>query len=138
MHSRTIFAPVLKKIFTYQRIIALVFLAAFFVQTFRNTFYVIDYYANTAKYARNCENKEKTVVVHCFGKCQIVKKIKEEQKKDDQNPNRKTENRDEVFSSHSFLCTIENVAVTIPKTYTLETNADTREMSFGFFHPPQA
>lgn len=86
----------------FKQIIAFVFLLAFGVQTFSKAFIVFDYFANTKAYAKNCENKAKPIM-HCNGKCQMMKKLKQEEKKDEQNPERKSENKNEiVLSSKSF------------------------------------
>lgn len=79
------------------------FLAAFAIQTFNGAFIVVDYYANTGAYAKNCENKTRPMM-HCNGKCQMMKKLKEEQKKDAQYPERRGDNKNEiVISSKSFF-----------------------------------
>ena len=67
-------------------------------QTFSRFFIVIDYQLNKeyiAKYL--CENKDKPVL-KCNGKCQMMKKLQQEEKKDQQNPDRKAENKFEVIS----------------------------------------
>jgi len=78
------------------------FLVAFAMQTFYKAFIVVDYFTNTKAFAKNCENKA-IPQMHCNGKCQMMKKLKQEEKKDEQNPERKTENKNEIIlSSKSF------------------------------------
>lgn len=78
------------------------FLVAFAMQTFDKAFLVVDYFTNTKAFAKNCENKA-IPQMHCNGKCQMMKKLKQEEKKDEQNPERKTENKNEIIlSSKSF------------------------------------
>jgi hypothetical protein len=85
-----------------KQIIAFVFLSAFSAQSFSRAFVVFDYFANTKTYAKNCENKARPKM-HCNGKCQMMKKLKQEEKKEAQNPERKAENKDDlVLSSRSF------------------------------------
>jgi hypothetical protein len=72
----------------YRRLTAFIFIAAFLAQTFSRSFIIADYYADTAKYARNCVNKAKPKM-NCNGKCQMMKKLQEEEKKDQENPDRK-------------------------------------------------
>jgi hypothetical protein len=80
---------------------------AFASQTFNKAIIVLDYNTNTKSYAANCENKAKPKM-HCNGKCQMMKKLKEEEKKDQQNPERKSENKNEfVLSSRSFYPALE-------------------------------
>lgn len=63
---------------------------------------VLDYYRNNARYAAICENKAKPAL-KCNGKCQLQKKIKQEEEKNKQNPERKLENKNDVLSSRSFF-----------------------------------
>ncbi len=84
----------------YRQIIAFLLLFAFMLQTFSKTFIVAGYFTNTKAYAKNCENKAKPKM-RCNGKCQMMKKLKQEEKKDEQNPQRKIEN-EYVLSSKSF------------------------------------
>lgn len=86
----------------FKQLISLVFLAAFATQTFQKSFIVFDYFTNTGKYAKNCENKIMPAM-HCNGKCQMVKKLKQEDKKDEQNPERKAENKNEFVKSSELF-----------------------------------
>ncbi len=72
------------------------FLLAFALQTFSRAIIVFDYTVNSKSYARNCENKTRPQL-HCNGKCQMMKKLKQEERKDQQNPERKAENKNEVL-----------------------------------------
>ena len=51
----------------YLKYTGFILLLAFVAQTFSKTFIVAGYYANTAAYAKNCENKAKTKM-NCNGK----------------------------------------------------------------------
>jgi hypothetical protein len=84
---------------------ALFLLIAFAATVFNRAEIVIGYYANTNSYAKNCVNKN-LPMMHCNGKCQMTKKLQAEDKKDQQNPERKTENKDQVASSKSFFPTV--------------------------------
>lgn len=119
------------------RAIAAIFLmTAFAVQSFQKAVIVLDYYANTASFAKNCENKARPTL-HCNGKCQMIKKLKEEEKKDQQNPERKTENKDEVVSSKSHFVSLplksadgeKNISVFTESYIPTGTTPD-------IFHPP--
>lgn len=124
----------------YKRLIAVLFLTAFFAQTMSRTFLWADYYTNTAKYAKNCENKARPKM-HCNGKCQMMKKIQQEEKKDAENPERKSENKNEVLlSSKSFFATVTpefEVAINSQKI-PVHSNNGLVDRSLDFFHPPQA
>ena len=78
----------------YRRLAVLVMFTAFFGQTFYTSFIVADYYTNTQAFAKNCENIARPEL-HCNGKCQMIKKIKSEEKKEQQNPERR-DNKNEI------------------------------------------
>lgn len=124
---------------TYRYITAIVFLAAFLAQTFSKTLVIADYYTNTAKYAKNCENKAKPKM-HCNGKCQMMKKLQQEEKKDQENPERKAENKNEiVLSSKSFFTTVPYYSkYSIKKLYPALQSPKETDRSFEVFHPPSA
>jgi hypothetical protein len=81
---------------------AIFILMAFAAQSFQQAFIVLRYYTNTASFVKNCENKTRPAM-HCNGKCQMMKKLQEEEKRTGQAPERKLENSPEVLSSKSFF-----------------------------------
>jgi hypothetical protein len=98
----------------------------------------IDYYLRTAEYAKNCVNKSRPMM-HCNGKCQMAKKMMQEERKDQQAPERKSVNRNDItLSSKSFFA-----ALVVP--YEFETslkfysssNSTSVSRSLDIFHPPQ-
>lgn len=110
-------------------------LLAFLAQSFSKPFIVAGYFANTAAYAKNCENKARPKL-HCNGKCQMMKKLKQEENKDKQNPERKSENKNEVLSFKSFFATIHISAIKIKTIYPLSISSKAIDMPRSFFHPP--
>jgi len=135
-----IFAAILYSSIKYHHLIAIIFLAAFVAQTFSNAFIIVDYYTNTKKYVANCENKA-TPMMHCNGKCQMLKKLQEEQKKDQENPERRSENKNEItLSSKSFAPMLPAVCCLEVKSKNNfhDSNAKPVDHSFDIFHPPQA
>jgi len=110
---------------------------AFLAQTFSKSFIVADYYMNTGAFAKNCVNKAKPKM-HCNGKCQMMKKLKEQEKKEEQAPERKTELKTDVLSSKSFFTTL-NVPVTMEHIVFGDLPDRTPvEMPRSIFHPPGA
>src|SRR5262245_41735956 len=86
-----IFAPDLKYV-----ALILVFLGLL-VQSFNKLLIVLDLRLNSSCIAQNlCENRNKPQM-HCNGKCHRMKVMKQEQKKDQDNPERKAENKFEVI-----------------------------------------
>ncbi len=58
---------------------------------------ILGFYMNQAYIAKNlCVNRSKPEL-HCNGKCHLAKKMSEEDKKDRENPDRKTDSSNEVF-----------------------------------------
>ena len=121
----------------FKQITTVFLLFAFVAQTFGNGIVLLNYYTNTAAFAKNCINKTRPKM-HCNGKCQMMKKMQEEEKKDQQMPERKFEKKMEPISSKSFYCRV-TVPVTIPAiAIPYEILSPTRDISFDFFHPPQS
>ena len=122
----------------FKQVAAIFLILAFTAQTFSAGFAMLNYYANTAAFAKNCENKDKPKM-HCNGKCQMMKKLKQEQKQDQQNPERKSENKVDVLSSKSFFCnSVAAFSVITAKAVTVEKNYPLTHIAYAFFHPPQA
>jgi hypothetical protein len=108
---------------------------AFFAQTFSKGLIVANYYANTSAYAKNCINKVKPQM-HCNGKCQLMKKLKQEENKDSQNPERKNDLKiDLLFFSQNkqpllyIPCLIEN-------SFAQFQHQPTKDAATEIFHPP--
>jgi hypothetical protein len=118
------------------RITIVILLLAILGQTFYRVFIVTSYYANTDTYAKNCVNKVKPSL-HCNGKCQMMKKMKQEENKDKQTPERRN-NNEEVLSSKSFFISVQAVSAcklihAVGYTSSFPENRNTE-----FFHPPQS
>jgi hypothetical protein len=118
--------------------IASILFIALLAQTFDSAFITLGYYVNTSAYSKTCENKDKPML-HCCGKCQLRKKLLQEEK-DKQAADKRGENKNEVvLSSKSFFATIP----TIP-TYELHIQyprySGDKEMRMprSVFHPPSA
>ncbi len=88
----------------WKQLTAAIFLLAFMTSCFCRAAIVLDYYTNTTAFAKNCKNKARPQM-HCNGKCQMIKKFKQEEEKDENNPERKIENKNEPLSSQSFFTT---------------------------------
>lgn len=68
----------------------------------------------------------------------MMKKLQQEEKKDQENPERKGENKNEiVLSSKSFFTTVSNYRIHLTKRLypTLQSPKET-DRSFEVFHPP--
>lgn len=121
----------------YRQITVIVFFAAFLAQTFSKSFVIVDYYSNMNKYLEKCENKAK-IKMNCKGKCQMIKQIEQEEKKDKGNPDRKSENKIETldfFKPFFALETNYNLKLR-KKIYPNFQASKETDRSFEVFHPP--
>jgi hypothetical protein len=119
----------------YKQLTAAILLLAFMASTFCQAAIVANYYTNTAAYAKNCENKARPQM-HCNGKCQMMKKLQQEEKQNEENPDRKAENKNEIISINSFpglLCHITFISTSFLQITTINKPVD---MSYTFFRPP--
>ena len=111
-------------------------LIAFAAQSFSGAFIRLGYAINPAAFAKYCVNKAKPKL-RCNGKCQLMKKIKEEEKKEQENTERKLDYKVTILSSKSFFATINLVVTPYKITYPRTACSATVHRSLAVFHPPQ-
>jgi hypothetical protein len=110
-------------------------LLSFFAQTFQQAFTVLGFYTHQSYIASKlCENRYKPML-HCNGKCILAKKLRQEEKKDQQNPGRKLESRAEVFCCSSFAVDVPACWTPHPY-YSNYADAKSTDLAFSIFHPP--
>lgn len=74
-------------------------------QSFSKMIVVVDFYVDQDYIARNlCVNRYNTAI-RCGGQCELKKRLKQEDHKDSENPERRSDNKYEVISSRSFYLT---------------------------------
>ena len=66
----------------------------------------------------------------------MMKKLKQEENKDKQNPERKSDNKDEVLSSKSFYATVHINTIEIKTIYPISIAGEANDIPQSFFHPP--
>lgn len=110
-------------------------LLAFAIQTFNRVAIVFDYYTNQSVFIKNCENKSKPQL-HCNGRCQMMKKLKHEDNKDQQNPDGRSNTKEEVISSKSFFITTILPISFSERVYYPQLSFSLSKFSTDFFHPP--
>ena len=121
-----------------KHITAILFLVAFIGQTFNKPFIVVDYYANNAAYLEACINKAKPKM-NCKGKCQMMKKLQEEEKKEQEIPGARPDTKTEVFASDNFSFQIATPSILIHTIYNNNALQQALPMHSGaIFHPPRA
>lgn len=120
-------------------IITIIFLLSFALQTFSTALIIADYFTNTAAFAKNCENKAKPQM-HCNGKCQMMKKLQQQEQKDQQNSNGKegSKNGTVLFSQTAFAYIIPALP-NLTLAYNSHSNSgNIQKMPRTVFHPPGA
>jgi hypothetical protein len=120
-----------------KQITAAVFLLAFFAGSFSKSLIVADYFVNTSSYAKDCINKARPKM-HCNGKCQMMMKLKAEEKKESENTEKKINLQNEVISSKSFFTSPISFKeqVLYSPTAPVFNDNNTVSMPRAFFHPP--
>jgi hypothetical protein len=111
-------------------------LIAFAAQSFSGAFIRLGYAINPAAFAKYCVNKAKPRL-QCNGKCQVMKKMKEEEKKEQENTERKLDYKVTLLSSKSFFATVSHLGTPYKITYPRTTCSATVHRSLTVFHPPQ-
>ncbi|HTC01613.1 MAG TPA: hypothetical protein VK705_13115 [Ferruginibacter sp.] len=118
-------------------IIASILFIALLAQTFDSAFITLGYYVNSSAYAQNCENKDKPMM-HCCGKCQLRKKLLQEEK-NKQAADKRGENKNEVFYFNSCFATVLPIAAYELKIqYPRYSDDKETRMPRSIFHPPGA
>jgi hypothetical protein len=123
---------------TVHRIAAFILLLAILGQTFNQGFYYLGYLADNEAYARNCINKARPRM-HCNGKCQFMKKILEQERKEQQSPELKLGGKSEVPSSKTWYTTYTPLHfVDIHHYFSRYSIGSPVDRPASFFHPPAA
>ena len=115
---------------------AILLFCAFAIQSFNGFFIVVNYYSNTASFAKNCENKYKPQL-HCEGKCVMMKKMIAAEKKEQQTPQRKLEIKNDVYTADSFntQLALRDASATI-NSFIRHSNHLLSGYNHTVFHPP--
>lgn len=120
-----------------KQLTAILFLVAFTGQTFNKPFIVVDYYTNNAAYLEACINKARPKM-NCNGKCQMMKKIQEEEKKEQENPGARPDFKTEIFSQDNFAYEIATPSLFIKTVFNSAYQQPAlSNNSNAVFHPPQ-
>lgn len=120
------------------KIIAFFFILSFFSHQFGKLMIIADYYANNSQYAKNCINKSRPKL-HCNGKCQMMKKIQEEENKEKQESEKKNENKKNApIYFEQFIANVKHHLISINKNKFQSVNCSKPiGRSFRIFHPPK-
>ena len=88
----------------FRQIFTFLLMTAFALQTFNQYIIAAEYRINTAAFAKNCINKAKPIL-KCKGKCQMMKKMQEEEQKEKETAQKKGVETNTSISSKSFFAT---------------------------------
>lgn len=120
-------------------IIVPILLILVMTQSFSHWFVVMAFNINRDYIAKNlCENRYRPKM-HCNGNCVLMKKLKEKEKEEQNEPAAKAEISIIVLSSKTYFAnTLTPVYVQTKTVYPESLLVKTVDRSFAFFHPPQA
>lgn len=76
---------------------ALFLLVAFMASTFSKAIIVADFYANQDYIAKNLCVNRRNPTIHCGGRCQLCKRLNNEAKQDQNNPERRVDDKEILF-----------------------------------------
>ena len=113
-------------------------LLSFLAQTFSKYVLIADYLTNTAAFTQNCVNKNRPSM-HCNGKCQLCKKMEQQENPDKQAPERKSGNdRNDpllIRSGLSGLTALFSIPASTIRRPDLSAGSPI-QMPRAIFHPP--
>ena len=115
---------------------AILLLCAFAIQTFNGVIILVSYYANTASFSKDCVNRFRPQL-HCKGKCVMMKKMIEAEKKEQQSSQPNLEIKNDVFTSDNLSSVFSEMPTAENEIHFIFTSS---KSSTGFlqsiFHPP--
>jgi hypothetical protein len=121
-----------------KKTVAFILLLAFAMDTFSRAIIFVDFYLNQSYLAaKKCENRYRPML-HCNGNCILAKKLRQQEKEDQKNPERKIENKNEVISSRSFFVSYTDIVPINYPEHNIYLIKRTVDRSFSVFHPPCA
>ena len=111
---------------------------AFALQCFHQALMLVGFYANQDYIARtSCINKARPQM-HCNGKCQLMKKMQQEERQEKEDAARKGENKNEIISSKSFYPQLPGCLPRIIVQYFPRyASVHITQSAPAIFHPPQ-
>ena len=116
-----------------RKIITSILLCCLLVQTMNQALVVVDYYANTESFAKDCINKARPQLL-CNGKCQMMKKMEEQEKQANEALQKKVTSFE--FSVPSERSDLQNFSISLIRTFYSFKAAKPVSISSDFFHPP--
>lgn len=120
----------------FRQLLSILFILAFPVQTFQQNLVVGSYYFNNAVYAKNCVNKAKPSS-GCNGRCQMMKKLQQQEQQQSPVPGMKAEQKGETFSSLVYNTIIQTPETNVNRCFGFAfTIGIPAGIAVSIFHPP--
>lgn len=120
----------------FKKSIAILILVSFVSQTFGSMLVLANYYTNKAAFIQKCINKAKPQL-QCNGKCQMMKKMGEQEKKEKDQLEKKSALKQLTLSTKSYYYTYTFTVFTLPVIQIgTETNWLIANIGKSIFHPP--
>jgi hypothetical protein len=119
----------------WKQLTAALMILAFTSSVFCQTVILLDYYANKTAYAQNCINKARPKM-HCNGKCQVMKKLEQEEKNSRDNQERRADNKAELIFADSFCRSGLVPLPSIPQLTVSNWVPKTVDRSYPLLRPP--
>jgi hypothetical protein len=122
-----------------KHLITVFFLLVWLCQLSGRYFIMFEFYLNQSYIAKNLCINRNNPQMHCNGHCQMKKKLSEEDKQNQENPERRVENKSEQFVPCTAIADIQPVCVTVfHDHHTPQTIGSPIDLSYTIFHPPGA
>ncbi len=112
-----------------------ILLIVFAAQSFGNVWLWVDYKINLEKYAENCVNKARPML-QCNGKCQLAKKIQEEETKKQREAEKGAPKIDYSLSSKHFFLAVDYFTIRISRYFHTQVSQAEVKMPRSLFRPP--
>jgi len=120
-----------------KKIASCILLVAILAQHFSLLLVRLDFFINRSYIAANlCENRNRPEL-HCNGKCILSQRLKQQQKKESQEAEKKAMEKSEISSFHSFHLQLA-APEPLPRQYVLVSDNSTTDRAALIFHPPSA
>ncbi|WP_291912350.1 hypothetical protein [Chitinophaga sp. CB10] len=122
----------------HKRIIALILLLAWFGQLSGRYIMLLEFYITQDYIAANlCENRDKPAL-HCNGKCHLRKQLNAEEKRNQDNPERRAEQKAEVLYAPAVAVMLPRpVSADLTQTFNIiATIGYPVDQPDTIFHPP--
>ena len=111
-------------------------LLALLLSIFSKAIIVADFYMNRDYIAKNLCLNRKNTAISCAGKCQLSRRLKQDNK-DNDSPERRPDNRNETISAHSFYLTgLHPYQCPFIRRYPAYSPASPIDRPSTHFHPP--